>query len=373
MASLSNIVLEVSGGTSSGNETLTSRVQVVDHQRMVMISAPLNGSNWLSWSRSVRITLEGRDKLGYIDNTCELADGFTELRQWRIMDSMEPHSYLQAKGKKEWEQAMKDELTTLKKNNKWSIVDLPKGKKAIGCKWMYKVKLKPDEIVDKYKARLYKFSPMAKAITVRVLLTVASSFMWPIHQIDINNAFLHGFQDEDIYMKAPNGYSIPPGQIKRVKSFLNAEFTIKDLGSAKYFLSLEIARSTAGTSITQYKYVRDIIQDMGLQDSKPVATLLPLGLKLSSRDTALLQDPEPYRLLVPPSTLIPLHCDNQTAIHIIANLVFQERTKHLEIDCHLFRDKYKADFVFPIHIPSKSPILLQNSFQPLIFDHFCPC
>ncbi|KAL0349508.1 UNVERIFIED_CONTAM: hypothetical protein Sradi_4100000 [Sesamum radiatum] len=75
--------------TSSENESGNSRIQLPNHQGMVMISAPLNGNNWLSWSRSVRIALEGRDKLGYIDRTCvRPADDSANLRQWRITDTM---------------------------------------------------------------------------------------------------------------------------------------------------------------------------------------------------------------------------------------------------------------------------------------------
>ncbi|KAK4397316.1 hypothetical protein Sango_1568200, partial [Sesamum angolense] len=75
--------------TGSENESGNSRIQLPDHHGMVMISAPLNGNNWLSWSLSVRIALEGRDKLGYIDGTCARpTDGSANLRQWRITDSM---------------------------------------------------------------------------------------------------------------------------------------------------------------------------------------------------------------------------------------------------------------------------------------------
>ncbi|KAL0412816.1 UNVERIFIED_CONTAM: Retrovirus-related Pol polyprotein from transposon RE1 [Sesamum radiatum] len=426
----------------------------------------------------------------------------------------EPSTYSQAKGCKEWEDAMSQELQelhALEKNNTWEMVPLPKDKKAIGCKWVYKVKLKADGSIDRYKARLVakgynqvegvdyvdRFSPVAKAVTVRTFLAVATGFGWPIHQVDINNAFLHGFLEEDIYMKAPDGYHVQPGHVcklKRslyglkqasrqwnleltshlisygfvqssydhclftkqtvegvialivyvnyvlitcscedrihdVKRFLDGAFTIKDLGLAKYFLGLEIARSTTGTSITQHKFIRDIISDVGLQSAKPASSPLPAGLKLSSHTSAPLSNPEQFRRLVgrllylsftrpdisfgaqqlsqfvhapcqvhldaalhlvrylkgcperglffPASnsftlagycdadwascadtrrsltvpTPIPLYCDNQAAIHIVANPVFHERTKHIEIDCHLVRDKFKSGFVLPQHIP----------------------
>ncbi|KAL0408386.1 UNVERIFIED_CONTAM: Retrovirus-related Pol polyprotein from transposon TNT 1-94 [Sesamum radiatum] len=116
---------------------------------------------------------------------------------------------------------MQEELASLEKNATWDVVDLSKGKKAIGSKWVYKIKLNPDRSVERYKARLVakgynqvegvyyieKFSLVAKAVTVRTILAVASSYAWLIHQIDINNAFLHGFLDEDIYMAALDVYS----------------------------------------------------------------------------------------------------------------------------------------------------------------------
>ncbi|KAL0460027.1 UNVERIFIED_CONTAM: Retrovirus-related Pol polyprotein from transposon RE1 [Sesamum latifolium] len=508
----------VAADARSVTDLTNTRFQLGENGGMFLISAPLNGNNWLTWSRSVRIALEGKDKLGFIDGSIEKpTEGTPEFKQWRITDSAagnlalkyytkllhliltlkpldvyvfatnvtphkakfdprafkcvfigyvhgqkayklydlenkitvisrdvvfheaifpfqntspttensffpqsipaldtildddvvhihnapnstdthppdtssihdppipsaliihpllfpfadltlphkeflaalsiikEPRCYMQAKDCKEWVHAMQQEIQALEKNQTWDIVDLPTGKKAIGCKWVYKVKLNPDGSIERYKARLVakgynqvegvdyidSFSPVAKAVTVRTLLAVASGNRWPIHQVDINNAFLHGFLDEDIYMTAPDGYQISSGKVCKLKrslyglkqasrqwnfeltaklisygftqsshdyclffkdtAFLHFEFTIKDLGPAKYFLGLEIARSAAGTSVTQHKFIRDIIQDAGLVNAKPTLTPLPLGLKLSSHNSPVLTDSEPFRRLI---------------------------------------------------------------------------
>lgn len=109
----------------------------------------------------------------------------------------EPYSYEQAKMSDEWVQAMAEEVKALEQNKTWLITDLPLGKTTIGCKWVYRIKRKPDGSVDRYKARLVakgydqvegidyteSFSPVAK------LVTVATAKQWSVHHIDINNAF----------------------------------------------------------------------------------------------------------------------------------------------------------------------------------------
>ncbi|KAL2228577.1 UNVERIFIED_CONTAM: Retrovirus-related Pol polyprotein from transposon RE2 [Sesamum indicum] len=370
-----------------------------------------------------------------------------------------------------------------------------------------------------------------------------------VHQLDINNAFLHGRLDEEVYMTPPEGYAVQPGMVCKlhkslyglkqasrqwnheftqklsafeflqsahdnclfikltsggflallvyvddilimgpaegliieVKAYLDDLFTIKDLGYAKYFLGLEIARSSDGMSVTQRKYISDIITDTGMTDAHPVLTPLPHGIKFSSELGSPVPDPEKYRRLIgrllylgftrpdlsfavqqlsqflqhptdqhwsaalhvvkylkgsltngiffpsssnfqlaaytdadwgscmdtrrsvtgfciflgssliswktkkqhtvsrssaeaeyramatsvcelqwisfllkdfqiSVSTPIPFWCDNQAALHITANPVFHERTKHLDIDCHVVRDKYKEGFILPSFI-----------------------
>ncbi|XP_074271215.1 uncharacterized protein LOC141595141 [Silene latifolia] len=132
----------------------------------------------------------------------------------------EPRSYYEAVKQAEWREAMGKEIDALENNGTWKIVDLPDGKKPIGCKWVYKTKLKADGTIERHKARLVAqgftqieginyhetFAPVAKMTSVRLLLAVAVAKKWNISQLDINNAFLHGDLDEKVYMRLPQGF-----------------------------------------------------------------------------------------------------------------------------------------------------------------------
>ncbi|CAL1375545.1 unnamed protein product [Linum trigynum] len=116
---------------------------------------------------------------------------------------------------------MKLEMKVLEDNGTWELVYLPPGKRAIDSKWVYKITFKPTGEVERYKARLVArgftqipgvdyhetFAPVAKLVTVRCLIAVAAVRGWPLHQLDVNNAFLHGDLEEEVYMKVPEGFS----------------------------------------------------------------------------------------------------------------------------------------------------------------------
>ncbi|CAA7020014.1 unnamed protein product [Microthlaspi erraticum] len=135
-------------------------------------------------------------------------------------DEEEPSSYDEAKGVKEWETAMKEEMDALKKNETWDLVPKPKDVQPVSCKWVYRIKRKRDGNIDRHKARLVArgfsqkygedydetFSPVAKMTTVRTLLSLAASFGWKLWQLDVKNAFLYGELDKEIYMEQPLGY-----------------------------------------------------------------------------------------------------------------------------------------------------------------------
>lgn len=281
--------------------------------------------------------------------------------------------------------------------------------------------------------------------------------------------------------------------------------SLKDLGSAKYYLGIEIHRTTEGMYLSQRKYILDILQETGLVGAKPSDVPLPKGTMYSVDDGNLLADPAPYRRLLgkllylnctrpdisfavnhlsqfvqkpcenhwegalqivrylkgslhyclhytATSNLqikaysdadwgsckitrrsvtgycvymdsnliswrtkkqhtvsrssaeseyrglaavvcellwisyllkdfwivlknpIPLWCDSNAAIHIATNPVFHDRTKHIEIDCHLVRDKLKSGFIELRHVYSSqqpADILTKNLASPM-FSHLLP-
>ncbi|KAL0371752.1 UNVERIFIED_CONTAM: Retrovirus-related Pol polyprotein from transposon RE1 [Sesamum calycinum] len=219
------------------------------------------------------------------------------------------------------------------------------------------------EGVDYYDS----FAPVAKTVTVRLFIAIATAYCWPILQLDVNNTLLHSHLDEEVYMTPPKGYEkAHPGLVCKlkeslyglkqassqwnidltskleaygfkqsphdhclftmrsdscflalivyvddvlltstsidalvvVKTYLDDLFTIKDIRHAKYFLGLELARSSHGAYVTQHKYLQYIVHDCHLQDMKAAATPLSPGLKLDADSGALLESPDRYRGLI---------------------------------------------------------------------------
>ena len=127
-----------------------------------------------------------------------------------------PTSVQEAFKDENWIRAMNEEMSALERNETWEIVERPKDKKVVGCRWIYTVKYKSDGTLDLYKTRLVAkgytqtygidyeetFALVAKMNTIRIIL----SFGWAMHQFDVKNAFLRGSLEEEVYMEIPPSY-----------------------------------------------------------------------------------------------------------------------------------------------------------------------
>ncbi|KAF5811547.1 putative RNA-directed DNA polymerase [Helianthus annuus] len=152
-----------------------------------------------------------------------------------LSKSFEPRSYKEAVQDPNWINAMNDELHALHRNDTWEIVDKPKNRSTVGCKWIYKIKYKSNGEIERYKARLVAkgfsqkegvdyeetFSPVVKLVTVRCVLPLAVQNGWKLFQLDVNNAFLYGELHEEVYMSLPEGYqSCDVSKVCRLKKSL---------------------------------------------------------------------------------------------------------------------------------------------------------
>jgi len=118
---------------------------------------------------------------------------------------------------------MQTEFNALLQNQTWTLVSPQQANNLVGCKWVFKVKRKVDGSIERHKARLVAkgfhqqarldygetFSPVVKLTTIWTVMSMAYSRGWDMRQIDIQNAFLHGFLDEEAYMSQPPGFSHP--------------------------------------------------------------------------------------------------------------------------------------------------------------------
>lgn len=156
--------------------------------------------------------------------------------------------------KEQWTVAMNDEYNSLIKNNTWELVDLPKGSKAIGCKWVFKRKF--HENCARLKARLVArgysqregidfnltFSPVVRYTSIRFLMAMAVKFGWKIDQMDVVTAFLHGDISETIYMHQPEVFDDGSGRVCKLNKSL---YGLKQ-ASRQWNVKLNCVLETAG-------------------------------------------------------------------------------------------------------------------------------
>nr|ABA95677.1 retrotransposon protein, putative, Ty1-copia subclass [Oryza sativa Japonica Group] len=328
-----------------------------------------------------------------------------------------PANYRSTLANPNWRAAMAKEFKALINNGTWRLVPRPPGANVITGKWIFKHKFHSDGSLARHKARWVvrgysqqhgidydeTFSPIVKPSTIRVVLSIATSRSWPIHQLDVKNAFLHGTLDEtlgftpsasdtslfilrdgdrlaylllyvdDIILTASSAELL-----RHITARLHTEFAMTDLGDLHFFLGISVCRTPDGLFLSQLQYAVDLLQRAGMSECHPTATPVDTRAKLSASEGAPVADPTEYKSLAgalqyltltrpkiayavqqliqelhaPISTTTIVFCNNVSAIYMTANPVRHRRTKHIEIDIHFVREKVALGQVRVLHVPS---------------------
>lgn len=173
------------------------------------------------WSEKLEPNINLQDKSGFSDCEDNLDLWLNDYNNMSMLliENNEPTHFNEIANRpdqKEWMNAIISELNSLKQNNTWKLVERPKNKNVIGCKWVFKLKKDKTGEVEKYKARLVAqgftqkfgdfsetFSPVLKLTSFRVLTSLAVQHDFAIEHLDITTAYLNSELSEEIYMEAP--------------------------------------------------------------------------------------------------------------------------------------------------------------------------
>ncbi|HEV7736915.1 MAG TPA: reverse transcriptase domain-containing protein [Chlamydiales bacterium] len=210
-----------------------------------------------------------------------------------------PGSYRDAENRPDfqiWKEAMDKELEQHEKRGTWSLVDLPEGREAVGCRWVYATKTDSDGNFASAKARLVAqgmtqipgidyfdiTSPVARFDSLRIFLAVVNHLNYELEMMDVKGAYLNAKLEEEIYLKQPPGYE---DGTNRVLLLLLALYGLKQAGRKWHeklkgeLLSLGYIQSKADECV----FIRNIKDDTHLilvyVDDLGLAANTPAGLK----------------------------------------------------------------------------------------------
>ncbi|KAI3746509.1 hypothetical protein L6452_08943 [Arctium lappa] len=246
-----------------------------------------------------------------------------------------------------------DELQEFVRNKVWTLVPLPRGKFAIGTKWVFRNKKDEDGIIIRNKARLVAkgycqeegidydetFAPVARLEAIRIFLAYVAHKGFKVYQMDVKYAFLHalyglkqaprawyetlstflinnGFEkgtiDTTLFIKRYKNemlfVQIYVGDIifgstnqkycDKFSELMKSEFEMSLMGELTFFLGLQVKQTSEGTFISQSKYVSEVLQKYKLNDSTSMRTPLSTGVKLDSDPSGESVDIKTYRGMI---------------------------------------------------------------------------
>ncbi|GJR98043.1 zinc finger, CCHC-type containing protein [Tanacetum coccineum] len=168
-------------------------------------------------------------------------------------------------------------------NNTWVLADLPPGCKPLGCKWIFKRKLKVDGTVEKFKARLviqsFKQKSEIDYFDTYALVTRISTIRLLIDMASIHNLFIH-----QMYVDLK-------------KEFLSSRFSMKDMGEADVILSIRIKHKSNGIAISQSHYIEKVLKKFNYSECTPVSIPMDTSEKLMPNNGQVVSQLEYSRVI----------------------------------------------------------------------------
>ncbi|GJS22505.1 putative ribonuclease H-like domain-containing protein [Tanacetum coccineum] len=249
--------------------------------------------------------------------------------------------FLKALSDPAWVEAMQEELLQFKLQNVWVLVDLPKGHRAIGTKWVYRNKKDERGIVIRNKARLVAqghtqeegidydevFAPVARIEAIRIFLAYASYMGFTVYQMDVKSAFLYGQIEEEVYVCQPPGFEDPdhPDKVYKVvkalyglhqaprawydtlatyllsngfqRGQIDQTLFIKSQQGHILLVQIYVQQRKKGIFISQYKYVHEILRKFNYTDVKSASSPTAFEKPLVCACASFRFSPKTYILL----------------------------------------------------------------------------
>eukprot|EP00253_Pinus_taeda_P011970 PITA_11970 len=259
----------------------------------------------------------------------------------------EPSSFEEAVQQPVWVDAMVEEYDSIIWNCVWDVVPTPEDK-SLG--------IDHDE----------NFALVARYSSIRSMLALLAQMGWKIHQMDVKTAFLNGKIEEEVYIEQPKGFETFNRDDQLIKSSnedLARDFEMKDMGLMHYFLGMEVCQKDGEVFVSQGKYANEILRRFHVEKCKPMQTPLvgnwrkegatsvswynrkQRSITLSSIEVEYMAASHAEceaiwmrKILVglfgqrmDPNVI---YCDNQSCIKLSENLVFHDRSKHIDIWYH---------------------------------------
>ncbi|KAH9751752.1 hypothetical protein KPL71_014419 [Citrus sinensis] len=227
-----------------------------------------------------------------------------------------------------WRIAMDEEIKAIVKNDTWELTTFRKGHKAIGVKWVYKMKRNVKGEIKRHKARLVAkgysqkagidydevFAPVARLETIRLIISLAAQNKWKIFKW------------------------IDPSLFEEFKRVIIKEFEMTDIGLMAYYLDIEVKQNEVDIFISQESYVKEILKRFKMNNCKPISTPVECRVKLSKHDEGEDIDPTFFKSLV--GSLRYLTCTGPNILYVVglvSRYMEKSKTTHFKAAKRILR------------------------------------